>query len=502
MMSSATVLSSPRDQQAEARALARQTPASFAYVTTQGRWLPFKHLLEIDRALVKVATREITRLIVQAPVRHGKSELASRYFPAWYLGRHPDHQVMLASYEATLARSWGRKARDELAEHGPDVFGVSVASVPAASEWWTVRDREGVMVTAGVGGSLTGKGADVLIIDDPVKNAEEAHSETMRNKVWDWWRSTARSRLQPNGAVVVIMARWHEDDFVARLLADNPDEWTVLDMPAVAETNDALGRMEGEALCPEMFDRVSLRQAKRELGSYWFSALYQQRPAPPEGLMFKRSDFRYYKQVDGGMGARFWVCMGDDGDRRYDTGRCPIFQTADVAASDKTTADFTVVATWCVTADHDLLLLDVQRQHFETLNVKQFLASCNANWGGCPQYIEEFGAGKTPLRMMRDDGYAARGLKREEGTGIDKIARSMVAIARFESHKVFFPADPRPAWLDDYESELTTFPNGAHDDQVDVTSYAARLARTLGQHSKPPVPSGKTITGGMMTDRF
>lgn len=135
------------------------------------------------------------------PPRHGKSETVSRYLPAWYLGRFPDRRVMLASYEAHFAATWGRKARELLEQVGPEVFGVSVSERSAAASAWDIAGRRGGMVTAGVGGPLTGKGAHLLVIDDPVKNAEEAQSELLREKAFGWWRSTARTRLERGGAV-------------------------------------------------------------------------------------------------------------------------------------------------------------------------------------------------------------------------------------------------------------------------------------------------------------
>lgn len=493
---------------ADAHLLAAQTPASLAYVTTQGRWLPFEHLLRIDEMLVKVARREINRLIVQAPIRHGKSELISRYFPAWYLGRFPDHQVMLASYEATMARSWGRKARDVLAEHGRSIFGVNVSQMPAAADWWTVDGRDGVMVTAGVGGALTGKGADVLIIDDPVKNAAEAGSQVMRDNVWDWWQSTARSRLQPHGAVVVVMARWHEDDLAGRLLAQNDDEWTVLTLPAIAESaDDPMGREPGEALCREMFDEEALAATKASMGVYWFSALLQQRPAPAEGLLFKREHFRQWEivQMTDGAVPQFCYLLKNGADVRHiDTGFCTVFQTADVAASDKTTADYTVISTWAVTPQRDLILLDVQRQHFETLEVAPFLERVNDERDNPPVWIEAFGAGMVPIRIMRRDGYPVMELTPDVGSRVDKISRAFAAVAAYERHAVFHPAS-RPSWLDEYEQELLAFPNAKNDDQVDTVSYAARLLPKINAGRRAAVdkpPSRRPLTAGVMGAQF
>lgn len=483
-------------QQLDPAVVAAASPAALAHIVTQGRWVPFEHLLRIDAALLDIAARRTTRLLIEAPIRHGKSELVSRYTPAWWLGRFPDDQVMLAAYEAEFARSWGRKARDVLAEFGPTVFGVQVADMPASADWWHVEDHEGVMVTAGVGGALTGKGADLLIIDDPVKNAEQANSEVYRQKTWDWWQSTARSRLQPGGRVVVVMARWHEDDLAGRLLAQDEEPWTVLKLPAIAEDDDPMGRQVGEALCPEMFDEMDLDRTKRELGTYWFSALLQQKPAPAEGLMFKRKDFRYYEQ-DGIE----WTLHTDQGSRAIDSGYCTRFQTVDVAISDRETADWTVVSTWAVTDRKELLLVDVERQHFEEQQIVAFLKRAADKHGRPRMFVERFGAGRSPLSVMGREGYPVSEIPAEAGTMQNKTTRAFVAVAAYERHAVFHPAG-QPDWLQGFEDELASFPLAKHDDQVDTVSYAARLLPSLGEPERVREPAYRPITAGVMTKQF
>ena len=190
------------------------------------------------------------------PPRHGKSELCSVYLPAWYLGTHPERRVILAGHEADFAASWGRRVRDVLEEHGRQLFGARVRADSAAANRWDLVGHAGGMVTAGVGGTITGRGADLLVIDDPHKSAEETGSVTYRERVWDWYRAVARTRLEPGAGVVVVQTRWHEDDLAGRLLADaesEGDRWQVLSLPAVAEDDDPLGRSVGDPLWPERF---------------------------------------------------------------------------------------------------------------------------------------------------------------------------------------------------------------------------------------------------------
>lgn len=255
-------------------------------------WNPAKHLLTVDRLLVDAVRGKAGKVIViEAPPRHGKSEFISGYFPSWFIGRHPDKRVILTSYGDSLASTYGRRCRDLLHHYG-SWFGLNGirSDVKGASDW-LVAGRTGGMRTAGVGGPITGRGADLLIIDDPVKNAEEAISQTVRDAQWDWFLSTAWTRLEPGGICVVMMTRWHDDDLIGRLLklaespnmAEMPDfSLTRLTLPALAEPTDAkpdpLGRQRGEALWPEQWPASYLEMQRQFLGDYWYNALFQQRP--------------------------------------------------------------------------------------------------------------------------------------------------------------------------------------------------------------------------------
>jgi predicted phage terminase large subunit-like protein len=236
-----------------------------------------RHVAAIDGAICDTLTgRSEPILLIEAPPRHGKSELVSKYLPAWYLGVWPQRRVMLAAYEATFARSWGRKSRQVFAESACPAFGRSLADDNQASDDWSTTAGGG-MTTAGVGGPMTGRGADLLIIDDPIKNADEALSETIRDKQWDWWQSTASTRLEPGGVVIGIMTRWHEDDIFGRLLKSGGDIRR-LTLPAIAEHGDPLGRVPGAALWPERYDEQALAKIRATRTDYWWRAMFQQRP--------------------------------------------------------------------------------------------------------------------------------------------------------------------------------------------------------------------------------
>lgn len=253
------------------------SPAIMARTVSDGRFRIPRHIAAIDEAIVDTLTgRSKPILLIEAPPRHGKSELVSRFLPAWYLGVWPERRVMLAAYEATFARSWGRKARQVFAEAAGPLFSRRLAADNTAADDWSTSEGGG-MTTAGVGGPMTGRGAHLLIIDDPVKNAEEALSQTTRNNHWDWWQSTASTRLEPGGKVIGIMTRWHEDDIFGRLLKAG-GAIRRLTLPALAEHDDPLGRAPGEALWPERYPATRLRQMQGERSEYWWRAMYQQRP--------------------------------------------------------------------------------------------------------------------------------------------------------------------------------------------------------------------------------
>jgi predicted phage terminase large subunit-like protein len=264
--------------------LMRASPASLALVTSGGKWRMARHLAWLDRqlltALDDAAAGLLDGLVVSMPPQHGKSELCSKYLPAWYLANFPDRRVILTSYEADFAAQWGRRVRDILEQWG-SAFGVRVSKHSSAVHRWDLDRRDGGMGTAGVGGPITGKGAHLLIVDDPIKNDEVARSAFQRQKQWDWWQSTASTRLRPDGLSIVVQTRWHRDDLAGRLLreaADTGQRWRQLRLPALAEDLDPLRRAPGEPLWPEVYSQEHLARVRDRLTNYYWRAMYQQDP--------------------------------------------------------------------------------------------------------------------------------------------------------------------------------------------------------------------------------
>ncbi len=328
------------------------------------------------------------------------------------------------------------------------------------------------MVSAGIGGPITGRGADILVVDDPVKNAEEAASITIQERNLDWYYSTARTRLEPGGAEILIMTRWHEGDLAGRLLAQEGHEWTVVTLPALAEQDDALGRKPGQALWSERYDAEELQhirsgaidpatgQRSGGIGSYFFEALYQQRPSPPEGAMFKREWWRRYRVLPSGatVGATF----------------------VDTAQDDKSSGDYCVLATW-VRHGFDFYLTRLVRAQMQ---FPDLLRACQdaVTATKLPIVIEETPWSKPLIHSLQRMVPGVIPFKIE---GRSKIARAQAVMPFVEAGNCYLPL--RHALVGDFIEEHASFPNGAHDDMVDTTSM---MGLRLGFPSAPQKPQG------------
>lgn len=452
-------------------------------MATKGRILTPPHLLAINSDIVNCALGVHPRIIITVPPRHGKSETTSRWGPPWAIGVDPSLRVGVVSYMAQFAGTWGRKARDILSEHGPALFGVRVREGVAAHDNWEVEATYdggktwtitgGGMVTTGIGGPLTGKGLDLAIVDDPVKNAEEAFSAVRREAVWDWFQSTLMSRLEPGGRVIVIMTRWHEDDLAGRLIAESEqggEYWHVINYPAIAEDNDPLGRQPGEALWPARYDEEALRKIEANRGAYWFSAMYQQRPVPLGDQTIPVSSIRQY--YTGPLG---YELVQPDGSRKIvpkDAVRK--YATVDLATSEKQTADFTVISIWGNTYDNDTLLLDVVRERFSGTSQMEALRNAWLMWQPGAFYIEATGYQLSLVQQAINAGLPASPIFPDK----DKVARSLPLATRMANGKYYFPA--QAPWLPEIMQELSRFPAGKHDDFVDTASYSALVTAGIG----------------------
>jgi predicted phage terminase large subunit-like protein len=419
-----------------------------------GMWSEPSHLKLLDKALVDVAFGRCRRLIVMMPPRHGKSELISKYLPAWYLGMWPDKRVILTSYEADFASQWGRKARTLLEQYGQSSFKVSVSRESSAADRWEIEGHSGGMQTAGIRGPITGKGADLLIIDDPVKNDDEARSELIRQRNWDWYTDTARTRLEPGGSIVVVMTRWHEDDLVGRMLKDQQtgDKWRVIQLSALAEQDDVLGRTPGEALWPQRYDANALNEIRRGMSPYSWASLYQQAPTVRGGNVFKDSWWKYYNYKSTGEEIRIASRM--------------IVQAWDTAFKTGQSNDYSVCTTWADTVN-GAYLVGMWRGRVEFPDLVKAATSLIGAYRPTVVLVEDKASGQSLVQEMQR---VTRTPILPVGVDKDKVARAYSITPEIEGGRVFLPEDLTE--LHNFLSETAGFPNAAHDDIVDSMTLA------------------------------
>lgn len=405
---------------------------------TNSLYAPAPHHKRICEKLEAVERGEIDRLMIFMPPRHGKSELASKRFPAWVLGRNPTRQIIAASYNSDLASDFGRNVRNIVGEpEFREVFADVALSPDSHAANRMNTNHGGAYVAAGVGTAVTGRGAHIALIDDPFKDREEADSERRRDLVWDWYRSTLFTRLMPGGAIVLIQTRWHEDDLAGRLLASESD-WDVLELPALDS--------DGHALWPEWYDEAALARIKATIGPREWSALYQQRPQPDEGTFFQRAWFKEWEKLP---------------QLRY-------YGTSDYAVTDGG-GDYTVHRVWGIDASGAIYRVDGWRGQATSdvwIEKKLDLIAkhkplCWFGEGGVIQKAIE----PALRRRMREREVFCRLEWLPSVHDKPTRARSFQAMAAGE--RVYFE---KGADL----SEFLSFPAGKHDDEVDTASLIGR----------------------------
>jgi predicted phage terminase large subunit-like protein len=404
------------------------------------------HILHVREHLDRIVDGSLRKLMLFLPPRHGKSQLVTIRFPAWLLERWPHKRVIVGSYNATLAESFSRATRR-----------ICSARMPLSNERTAVSDWEtavgGGLRAVGVGGGVTGRGADLIIIDDPIKSREEANSQAFRDRVFDWYRDDLFTRQEPGAAIILILTRWHLDDLAGRILASpEGSEWTTVTLPALAEANDPLGRAEGQALWPDRYDEAELARIRATLGSS-FEALYQQRPSALEGAIFKREWWRYFREQP-----------------KFQR----VIQSWDTAFKAGQDNDYSVCLTWGETAD-GYYLIDRWKRRVEFPALKSTARTLAEQFNPSVVLVEDKASGQSLIQeLQRDTKLPILPL----GVDGDKITRAHVVTPTIETGRVFLP-ETAP-WLADYVDAMASFPNAAHDDDVDATtqalSYLARSA--------------------------
>ena len=438
------------------------TPRLLAYAI--GQWAgyrPATHHRALAERLEAVAEGRIKRLMVFMPPRHGKSMLTSEFFPAWYLGMNSNHQVIAATYAQGLADDFGRKVRNLVSDprHKAMFPDSKLADDSQAANRFHLAQR-GAYFAVGAGGPITGRGADLLLIDDPIKGREDAESETMRQRLKDWYTSVARTRLMPGGAIVVIQTRWHDDDLAGWLLREHQHEnWEVLNLPALAEAGDPLGRTEGAALWPEAYPEAELATIRLSVGSRDWSALYQQRPSAAEGSIFRREHWRYYRPTE--VEPKALVASL----------RCfQVVQAWDTAFKTKETNDYTVGVTIGI-SENRYYILDRWRNRVEFPDLKRTVTAQAAKWGATAVLIEDTAAGQSLIQeLTRNTRLPLVPVKADR----DKVTRANAVTPTHEAGLIYLPESAE--WVSDFVDELASFPSAPHDDQVDALVHGMTWA--------------------------
>jgi predicted phage terminase large subunit-like protein len=414
------------------------------------------HLEVIAAKLTAVRQGKIRRLIINLPPRHLKSLMASIAFPAWCLGLDPSVQILCVSYAQDLADKLARDCRSVMMSPWyRQIFATRLAPHRQAVQEF-ITTRQGYRLATSTGGVLTGRGADIILIDDPLK-PEEALSDAQRQVANEWYDHTLYSRQndKQHGAIVIIMQRLHEDDLVGHVLAQ--EDWEVVSFPAIAEAGEAheietiwgarrFIRRQGEALHPDREPLEVLGRIRRTIGEYNFAGQYQQSPAPLGGGLVKAEWFKRYRE--NGLPQRF--------DR--------IVQSWDTANKASELSDFSVCTTWGVRGK-DLFLLGLFRKRLEYPALKRAVCEQQNLFNATVVLIEDKASGTQLIQELIADG--CRPVTRYQPTG-DKTMRLNAQTALIENGFVCIPEDA--PWLAEYLHEMTVFPNGRHDDQVDSTA--------------------------------
>ncbi len=462
---------------------ARSNLLDFTTFTKRNYYVNWHHEL-ICKELDKFVSGITRRLIISVPPRNGKTELVSRRLPAYLFGINPDAQIIACSYGADLAQHNNRDVQriidsKEYAAIFPDTY-LNDSNVRTDAHGSYIRNSDtfeivghtGAYNCSGIGGAITGKGMNYGIVDDYHKNREEAESLTIRNKVWDWYNDVFSTREEGEGGIIVIATRWHKDDLIGRLLKkanedDEADQWEVINLPALSEETLApYDQRTGpdQPLWPWKFSYKWLKKKKANLSVYSWLSLYQQRPVAISGNLISESNFKYCSIHDGVLTLK--DNYNDQYNKSYLLSQCRIFQTCDPATSINTLADYFSLGTWAQTPNNELALIDLLHEKMEKPKQIPLMRQQYHNWHPSTQWIGSKGLGLSLFQDLRDNGLPVN--KIEEVS--NKISRFTTACDRISTGTVYF-LDNLPH-KQEFKTQLLDFPNGEHDDMVDITGFA------------------------------
>lgn len=422
------------------------------HVTPNWVWT-WRHQQYLYSALQKVTDGVTKRLMIFMPPRHSKSETVTVRYAAYRLEQNPKMNVILGSYNQKLANRFSRKVKRIAGSR------LAISKERKAVEEWETAIGGGLRAV-GVGAGITGFGGDLILIDDPVKSREEAESEAYREKCWDWFNDDLYTRLEPDAAIVLTMTRWHDDDIAGRLLKEmdeGGEKWEVVSLPAIAEDSDPLGRKKGEALCPDRYDLEALEKRRAKLGAYSFAALFQQRPVPIEGALFKRGWFKD-KVIDAdALPANLnWA-------RGYD-----------LAVSQKTSADYTASFRCAFDKAGNLYIADGFRKRLEFPDQQRFVVKRMVSEKNTVHGIEKALHGEALVQSLRRVPAVRHVAFKAVKVDTDKYTRALTWANLAEEGRVFLV---RGGWCDEFLDEVCRFTGkgDTHDDQVDAVSLAVGM---------------------------
>ena len=445
----------------ETRELARDKFMAYAKHVYEG-FIEGRHHRLIAEKLEAIASGKLKRLIVNMPPRHSKSEMASYLMPSWFLGRNPKLKIIQATMNTELAVRFGRKVRDLIADPiYSDIFPDTdlKQDSQAAGRWETSAGGE--YFAAGVGAAMTGRGADLLIIDDP-HSEQDALSSTAYDNTYEWYTSGPRQRLQPGGTIIIVQTRWSKKDLTGRLIAEQAkdamsDQWDIIEFPAILP-NDNL-------LWPEFWNKEELLKVKASLSIGKWNAQWQQNPTSEEVAVVKREWWKLWE--------------------REDTPRLDyIIQSYDTAYSKKESADYSAITTWGVfepkeDGEQHIILLDATKGRWNFPELKDIAVEQNEYWEPDMMLIEAKGSGQPLADEMRLINLPVTTFSpgRRKGGNLDKITRMHMVSPIFESGKVWYP---NSKFADEVIEEVASFPNGDHDDYCDSMTMAIMRFRQGG----------------------
>ena len=437
---------------------------------------------ELDRFLQDVADKKSPRLIITMPPRSGKSELVSRRFPAFALGRNPELQIIATSYSSDLSQRFNRDVQRVIDDEkyfdlfpntrlsNSRVRTDSRGSYIRTSDLFEIVGHAGAYRSCGVGGGITGQGADILIIDDPIKDRAQAGSKTIRDSIWDWYTSTAYTRLSPGGGVIVMATRWHTDDLIGRLIQrmGEGDTFRIVNYPAIAE-HDELHRKAGEALHPERYPLSTLLQIQKTIGSRDWEALYQQHPVPDGGALFKLEWFRRWTATS----------LPPEFDHTL--------MSWDMTFKDSKNSDYVVGQVWGKKGPN-FYLLDQVRGQWDFVKTKEMVRVLAHKWPRVVRkLVEDKANGSAVISELKSTVSGFVPITPTES----KEARASSVTPYFEAGNVFIPEDSAAPWVPHYVSELLEFPAGSHDDQCFVAG--TKVATLFGDKPIEKIKAGEMV---------